>query len=82
MHMPAQTTSPPPPQGSFGEGDLVPLPDSPLPTVEPVTSFGKLVSKLDAGEIYANVHSVSQLGGGTRGCLGARGGFDTPARMR
>ncbi|GBF87587.1 hypothetical protein Rsub_00298 [Raphidocelis subcapitata] len=54
-------------QGSFGEGDFVPLPDSPLPTVEPVTSFDKFASKLDAGEIYANVHSVAHPAGEARG---------------
>ena len=57
------------PQGSFGEGDIVRLPPSPLPTATPVTSFGQLVAKMQAGEIYANVHSVAHPAGEARGNL-------------
>jgi hypothetical protein len=56
-------------QGSFTEADLIPLPDSSLPTVEPVTTFDKFLAKARKGELYVNLHSVRMPKGEARGNL-------------
>lgn len=69
---PSAPSHPPPrAQGTFTAADFVPLPPSVLllglSTVEAVTTFPQFVSKLKAGEIYANVHSVRLAAGEARG---------------
>lgn len=66
---PATPPFAPPAQGNFTAADFVPLPPNykGLPTVGPVTNHSQFMSKLRAGEIYVNVHSVRLPAGEARG---------------
>jgi hypothetical protein len=57
------------PQGSFTEADIIALPGSPLPTVDPVQGWGEFTEKLRKGELYVNAHSVAHPTGEARGNL-------------
>lgn len=56
-------------KGEFAEADILRLPDSPLPGVDPVASFDQLAAKARADGLYVNVHSVAHPAGEARGNL-------------